>query len=145
VWCIVDGSKRESTGCGERDLEQAQRKLADYIKGKFEPPTGKGAQLLVVEAIAAYLEHHVEHLSSKPSREFGRATCAPLLQWWSGKTLAQVDGINCRAYVRWRTAQNRKRHPKTRMGRDPPPCCRSRAARGPSGGARARGLLPAAR
>ncbi len=114
VWCIVDGSKRESTGCGERDIEQAQRKLADYIRGKFEPPTGKGAQLLVVEAIAAYLEHHVEQLSSKQSREFGRATCAPLLKWWSGRTLAQVNGMNCRAYVRWRTAQNRKQHPKSK-------------------------------
>jgi integrase len=114
VWCIVDGAKRESTGCGDRDIEQAQRKLADYIKAKFEPPTGKGAQLLVVEAIAAYLENHVEQLSSKHSRDFGRATCAPLLQWWSGKTLAQVNGMNCRAYVRWRTAQNRKRHPKSK-------------------------------
>jgi integrase len=114
VWCIVDGAKRQSTGCGERDVEQAQRKLADYITGKFEPPTGKGAHLLVVEAIAAYLEHHVEQLSSKQSREFGRATCAPLLKWWSGKVVAQVNGMNCRTYVRWRTAQNRMQHPKSR-------------------------------
>lgn len=114
MWCIVDGKKRVSTGCGERDIEQAQRKLADYIREQFEPPTGKGGRLLVVEAIAAYLEHHVEHLPSKQSREFGRATCAPLLEWWSGMTLTQVNGVNCRAYVRWRTSQNRKRHPKSR-------------------------------
>lgn len=110
VWIIRDGSKRESTGCGERDAEQAHRKLADYIKGKFEPPVGKGAQLLVVEAVAAYLEHHVAHLASQKSRDFGRDTCRPLSQWWSGKTIAQVNGINCRAYVRWRTSQNVKRH-----------------------------------
>ena len=114
VWCIVDGTKRESTGCGERDIEQAQRYLAEYIRGKFEPPTGKGAQLLVVEAIAAYLEHHVAQLPSKQSREFGRATCGALLKWWGGKTLAQVNGINCRAYVHWRTAQNRKQHPNSK-------------------------------
>lgn len=105
VWLILDGSKRQSTGCGERDIEQAQRILADYIKGKFEPPTGKGQLLLVVEAVAAYLEHHVANLASAKSREFGRDTCRPLLQWWSSKTIAQVKGINCRAYVKWRTAQ----------------------------------------
>jgi integrase len=105
VWIIRDGPKRTSTGSGERDIEQAQRILADYIKGKFEPPTGKGQQLLVVEAVAAYLEHHVANMASDKSREFGRDTCRPLLQWWSGKTIAQVNGINCRAYVKWRTAQ----------------------------------------
>jgi len=105
VWIIRDGSKRTSTGCGERDIEQAQRILADHIKAKFEPPTGKGQQLLVVEAVAAYLEHHVAHLASDKSREFGGNTCRPLLQWWSGKPIAEVNGINCRAYVKWRTAQ----------------------------------------
>jgi integrase len=105
VWIIRDGSKRTSTGCGARDIEQAQRILADYIKGKFEPPTGKGQQLLVVEAVAAYLEHHVAHMASDKSREFGGHTCRPLLTWWSGRTIAEVNGINCRAYVKWRTAQ----------------------------------------
>lgn len=105
TWIIKDGAKRKSTGCGKRDIEQAQQHLADYIKGKFEPPTGKGGQLLVVEAVAAYLEQHVAHLASQKSREFGRDTCRPLLQWWSGKTIAQVNGVNCRAYVKWRTAQ----------------------------------------
>jgi integrase len=105
VWLILDGPKHTSTGCGERDIEQAQRLLADYIKGKFEPPTGKGQRLLVVEAVAAYLEHHIANMASDKSREFGRDTCRPLLQWWSGKTIAQVNGINCRAYVKWRTAQ----------------------------------------
>jgi integrase len=114
VWCIVDAAKRISTGSSECDVEQAERRLAEHIRQRFEPPAGKGAQLLVVEAIAAYLENHVEHLASNNSQEFGRATCAPLLKWWSGKTLAQVNGINCRAYVRWRTAQHRKRHPKSK-------------------------------
>ena len=105
VWIILDGSKHKSTGCSERDIEQAQRVLADYIRAKYEPPTGKGQELLVVEAVAAYLEHHVAHLASVKSRDFGRDTCRPLLQWWSGKTIAQVNGINCRAYVKWRIKQ----------------------------------------
>lgn len=69
IWIIKDGAKRTSTGCGARNVEEAQRVLADYIRGKYEPPTGKGQQLLVVEAVAAYLEHHVAHLvSAKVSR-----------------------------------------------------------------------------
>ncbi len=107
VWIILDRSKHQSTGCGERDLEKAERVLAEYIRGKYEAPTGKGQQLLIVEAVAAYLEHHVACLESAKSRDFGRDTCRPLLKWWSGKTIAQVNGINCRAYVKWRTAQKR--------------------------------------
>ena len=105
TWIIKDGAKRKSTGCGAGDIEQAQRALAEYIRGKYEPPTGKGQQLLVIEAVAAYLEHHVAYLASAKSRDFGRDTCRPLLRWWTGKTIAQVNGINCRAYVRWRTKQ----------------------------------------
>ena len=108
VWIIIDGTRRKSTGCGEHDIEQAQRELGTYIKSKFEPPTGLGSRLLITEVIAAYLENHAKHLPSAKSREFARDTAKQLLQWWASKTVANVNGSACRAYVRWRCAQTYK-------------------------------------
>jgi integrase len=117
VWCIVDGAKRISTGCGERDIVQAQQKLADHIKAKFEPPTGLGGCLLVVECIAAYLKEHVAQLESAKSREHARHTARPILEWWSGKKISEVNGTNCRKYVKWRTSQGRRT--QTSSGKSP--------------------------
>lgn len=108
AWCIVDGAKRISTGCGERDVVQAQQTLANYIKAKFEPPIGLGGRLLVVECLAAYLEEHVAHLASAKSREHARHTARTILEWWSGKKIGEVNGTNCRKYVKWRTSQTRR-------------------------------------
>ena len=116
TWIILDGTKHIRTGCGERDIEQAQRQLADYIKAKFEPPTGLGSQLLISEVLAGYLQQHAVHASSLKTREFLRATCKPLLERRAGKTIADVKGINRRAYTHWRTAQ--ARHPNRKTDKD---------------------------
>lgn len=102
TWIIRDGPERIRTGCGEHDLEQAQRALARYINGKFEAPTGLGQRLLVTEAVAAYLKGHAE---DSPSRSFLFGTSRPILEWWSGKRLSDVTAANCKGYVKWRTAQ----------------------------------------
>lgn len=106
-WIILDGKKRAGTGCGEAHLDEAQRALACYIQEKYEPPRGLGQKLLVTEAVAAYLKEHAAHSRSK---SFLFHTAAPILEWWSGKTLADVNAGNCRRYVSWRTAQ--QKHPR---------------------------------
>lgn len=105
VWIIKDGKARVGTGCGARDIEQAQKALATYLTSKFTPPTGKGSGLLIAEVLAAYLENHAKHAASVKTRDFLRDTCKPLLDWWSEKSIADVKGNSCRAYVRWRVAQ----------------------------------------
>src|SRR5262249_52020349 len=40
-------------------------------------------------------------------------TASPILQWWSGKKLSDVNGSNCREYVVWRTSQTRKTRGRT--------------------------------
>lgn len=104
-WIIKDGAARISTGCSEHDLERAQQALAEYINRKFKAPTGKGANLLIVEVLAAYLQQHAAHASSPKTREFLRDTSRPLLEWWQDKTIVEVKGATCRAYVKWRTSQ----------------------------------------
>ncbi len=111
AWIIRDGAKRRSTGCGEPDLEGAQRALARYISEKFEPPKGLGQALLVTEVVACYLKDYAVHSKSE---EFLRHTAAPILKWWSGKTLGEVNGTNCRRYVAWRTSQTRRTRGKSK-------------------------------
>jgi len=111
AWYIRDGAKRISTGCRQEDLEGAQRALRDYIDEKYQAPRGLGGELLVVEAVAAYLKDYASHARS---REFLFATAKPILEWWSGKKVRDVNGTNCRRYVTWRTSQCRNRHPKSK-------------------------------
>ena len=104
-WIILDGAKQRSTRCGKADLERAQRALARYIQQKYQPPKGLGQDLLVTEVVAAYLKDYSVHSASE---EFIRHTARPILEWWSGKRLAEVTGTNCRRYVTWRTSQTRR-------------------------------------
>jgi integrase len=107
AWYIRDRAKRIGTGCCEQDLEGAERILRDYLNEKYEPPQGLGSDLLVVEAVAAYLKDYASHSRSK---DFLFATAEPLLVWWNGKKVRDVNGIHCRRYVAWRTSQFKKRH-----------------------------------
>jgi len=101
VWVIRDRADRISTGCRVgADDAQAQRKLADYINGKYAPP--KGVVPLIDEIVAAYLMDYAEH---SRSRQFLQDTAKPILRWWTGKKLEHITGTNCRKYVAWRTSQ----------------------------------------
>ena len=112
VWIIRDGKDRVSTGCSiGGDDAKAPRALADYINGKYQPPTGLGAKLLIDEVIAAYVAGHAD---GSASRDFLLATAKPILAWWTGKRISEVNKTNCRAYVQWRTAQFRTRHPNSK-------------------------------
>ena len=99
VWIIRDRARRISTGCGEHDLEKAEQALAVYIAGKYEPPRGLGSALLISEVLALYLKDHAAHSPSKQSL-FGASR--PILEWWAGKKISDVNGTRCRAYACWR-------------------------------------------
>src|SRR5215472_14491407 len=103
AWYIRDGEKRISTGCREENLEGAQKALRDYIEDKYRAPLGLGGDLLVVEAVAAYLKDYAAHLRS---RDFLFATAKPILEWWSGRKIREVNGTTCRGYVAWRTSHS---------------------------------------
>jgi integrase len=107
VWVILDGAVECSTGCNEDDARGAQEALARYLATKFTPPDDVPAgQLFIDEVMAVYLREHAAH---SPSRDFLVYTAASILNWWSGKTLSEVNGANCRAYVEWRTGQPHRR------------------------------------
>ncbi len=107
VFVIRDGAHRQSTGFDQGDRENAEKSLARYIDHKYTPPKGvTAANLFIDEIVATYLK---DYAAFSASREFLIHTARPIAQWWTGKTLAEVNGVNCRHYVTWRT-QHRKRN-----------------------------------
>jgi integrase len=60
--------------------------------------------------MAAYLK---EHADESAARDFLLHTSQPIVKWWTGKRIVDVNKTNCKAYVKWRTAQFRKRHPNS--------------------------------
>jgi len=107
VWIIRDGAVEVRTGCGERDHRGAAEALARYIAAKYQPPGAlPPSELYIDEVIATYLK---EHAQRSVSREFLTHTATPILGWWSGKRLSQVNKTNCRKYVEWRTKQTNRR------------------------------------
>jgi integrase len=100
VYVIRDGAHRESTGFDQGDRANAEKLLARYIDEKYTPPKGvTAANLFIDEVVAAYLKDYATYSTS---REFLMHTARPIAQWWTGKTLSDVNGTNCRRYVAWR-------------------------------------------
>ncbi len=105
TWIIRDGSSVVGTSCAALDREGAERALADYIASKYSPDREKGriaAGVLVTEVLKLYQDEVV------PSHARPQKTDERLLQlaeWWRDKTLAEVTGKTCRAYVAWRVGQ----------------------------------------
>jgi len=107
IWIIRDGAIEVRTGCGADDHRGAGEALARYIAAKYKPPGALPlAELYIDEVIAAYLN---EHARRSRSREFLTYTAAPIIAWWSGKTLSSITKGNCRKYVEWRTSQTNRR------------------------------------
>lgn len=101
TWLILDGGKQHSTGCGEGDRAGAERALGRYIAEKYQPPTRESAldRILIADVMTVYLKEHAPHVRNP---EFLLHTSTPVIDWWGGKTLAEIRGQTCREYVEWR-------------------------------------------
>lgn len=105
LYVILDGGREISTGCGAGRYLEAEQALAAYLAAKYAPRQTAGASLddiLIVDVIAAYLTGHAPHVA-RP--DFLADTARPLLDFWAGRSLADVRAASCRDYVAWRTAQ----------------------------------------
>lgn len=111
VWHILDGAREISTHAGAEDIAAAQKALADYCADRHEPPSGVTSPkaLLVDEVMSIYLREHAE---TSRSKAWIAHMAGPVLEWWSGKTLAEIHKLNCRHYTKWRTAQPIKQQRK---------------------------------
>jgi integrase len=120
VWVIRDGPRKISTGCVAEDREGAERALGEHLANKYQPNRIQGrcpSEILIADVLAIYLAD----IAPRHARA-GVETKQRVLTldaWWAEKTLAKVNGTNCRAYVNHRTAQPWNAAKAERTGRVP--------------------------
>jgi integrase len=119
VWVIRDGSRKISTGCAAQDAEGAERALGDYLASKYRPNRGRKRhpdQILIADVLMIYLSDVAPHRARE--KEI-KQRIAALDAWWQDKTLADVNGATCRAYVQHRTSQQWKSAKPEKTGNPP--------------------------
>jgi integrase len=105
VWVIRDGPRKISTGCAAQDRAGAERAVAEYLANKYQPSRARGrhpSEILIADVLAIYLKD----VAPRHARESEtRQRVLMLDSWWTDRTLADVNGANCRAYLEYRTSQ----------------------------------------
>jgi integrase len=105
VWVIRDGPRRISTGCPAEDRAGAEQALGAYLAGKYEPDRVRGrhpSEILIADVLAIYLTDVApRHARDDETRQ----RVLTLDAWWAERTLAEVNGANCRSYVEHRVRQ----------------------------------------
>jgi integrase len=119
VWVIRDGPRKISTGCTAKDRAGAERALGEYLAKKYQPNRVRGrhpSQILIADVLAIYLTD----VAPKHAREEETKQRVLMLDsWWSERTLADVNGASCRAYVQYRTSHPWKSAKPEKTGRAP--------------------------
>jgi integrase len=117
VWVIRDGSRKISTDCAAKDRAGAERALGEHLTNKYRPNRARGRhppEILIADVLAIYLTD----VAPRHAREAEtKQRVITLDAWWSDRTLADVNGTNCRAYVDYRTAQPWKSARPDKTGR----------------------------
>jgi integrase len=105
VWVIRDGSRKVSTGCPPEDRAGAERALGEHLADKYKPNRARGrhpSEILIADVLTIYLTD----IAPRHAREDEtKQRVLTLDVWWAEKTLAEVNGANCRAYVEHRSRQ----------------------------------------
>src|SRR3954452_21458980 len=119
VWVIRDGSRKISTGCAAEDRAGAERALGEHLADKYQPNRRRGrhpSEILIADVLAIYLTD----VAPRHAREDEtKQRVLTLDAWWADKTLADVNGANCRAYVDHRCTQPWKAAKPDRTRRPP--------------------------
>ena len=117
VWVIRDGPRKISTGCATEDRDNAERALGEYLASKYQPNRTRGrhpSEILIADVLAIYLTD----VAPRRAREDETKQRALTLDaWWGDRTLGEVNGTNCRAYVEHRMSQPWKAAKPERTGR----------------------------
>jgi hypothetical protein len=99
VWVIRDGARKISTRCAAQDRAGAERQVSEYLANKYQPNRSRGrhpSQILIADVLAIYLKD----VAPRHSREDEtKQRVLALDSWWAERTLADVNGTTCRAYV----------------------------------------------
>jgi integrase len=106
VWLIRDGGRQFSTGCGESERAEAERRLAAHIKAKYSPARRERhiSEIPVADVINVYLADVVPG-QARPEKAAERAE--RLLDFFGEKTLDEINGAVCRQYQTSREGKGR--------------------------------------
>jgi integrase len=119
VWVIRDGARKISTGCTAEDRASAERALGEHLANKYQPNRKRGrnpSEILIADVLAIYLTD----VAPRHARDQETKQRVLILDaWWADKTLADVNGANCRAYVDHRCSQPWKAAKPERTGQRP--------------------------
>jgi integrase len=119
VWVIRDGSRKISTGCAPKDRAGAERVLGEHFANKYQPNRARGrhpSEILIADVLTIYLTDIARgHVRENETKQ----RVLTLDAWWADRTLEDVNGANCRAYVDYRTAQRWKSAKPGKTGRAP--------------------------
>jgi integrase len=121
TWIIRDGSRSFFTGCAPTDHAGAEAALAAYLLDKHDGDRDRekdlpASSVLVTDVLALYATEVVPN-HARPWKT--DATLQTLGSWWAGKTLADVNGKSCRAYVKFRVGQPWKSARPDKTGNPP--------------------------
>lgn len=108
-YVILNGSREISTGCGPENSEGANQALAAYLAAHFRPNTGERdlSRITCAEVLMLYSQDIAATRISKTTIGYN---VQALLPFWGEKTLADVKGSTCRAYLTARTNGTRLSH-----------------------------------
>ncbi|MDQ0447099.1 tyrosine-type recombinase/integrase [Methylobacterium aerolatum] len=87
-----------ATGCAEGEVAGAHQALADYLRAAHRPARRERglSDITIADVLSIYTDDvvapHPDH--KRIARRLQRVS-----DWWGNKTLAQVTGATCRAYV----------------------------------------------
>lgn len=97
-WVIRDGKSFDRTGCAEGDREGAERALAAYLAGKYQPP-GEGRAIYCADVLIAYANTSAtEHRSSATVYAVDALTA-----FWGARPITDIRKSTCKEYVEHRT------------------------------------------
>lgn len=99
VYIILDAGKHYPTGCFAGEAERAEQKLAEYIAAKYKTPRKEREleAISVADVLSIYADDCApkgEAARKKFDQRIGR-----LNDFFGGKSLSEINGETCRAYV----------------------------------------------
>ena len=106
TYIIKDNGRQISTGCGEDDREEAERKLAEYLAEKYQPERRERAlsEIWIADVIKVYLDDVVPG-QARPEKAAERAE--RLLEFFGDRRLSEITGALCREYEASRKGKGR--------------------------------------
>ncbi len=106
VWVILDVGRKIRTGFSEAEHAKAERALQAHIVSKHEVTGERNAgRVSIAETLAYYVAEHVPTVRRPDVIE---RSMPALIEWWQGKTVADVKKSACNRYVKWRTGADRE-------------------------------------